>query len=307
MKSLKQGKKIRDNIVGWLFVLPAFVFLFSFMIYPISRTFILSFQKFNFVYDSKPVFVGLSNYVEALKTPSYLTALKNTLRFTLWYIPVIIVLGFLFGYIITLPKLFSSKLAKIVLFVPMVIPISMSCYMFLFILNPQWGLVNSFLANTIHLPMLVRDWMNDPRYALKIIIVVTVWQRIGFISLLFMSGIQGISSSIMEAAIIDGASAARRMWSIVLPNLKETFQIVGILAIITSIKLFAQVVAMTGALGPNSAGGPANSTLTLYVATWKAAFINFDMGVGSAMGYLMSLIIFLLFGLNFMLTKSERA
>lgn len=307
MTSLGRSKKIRDNIAGWLFVLPAFLFLFSFMIYPIAHTFLLSFEKFNFVYDSKPVFVGLCNYVEALKTPAFLTALHNTFRFTLWYIPTIFILGFLIGYVITLPNLLSSKISKIVLFVPMVIPISMSCYMFLFIMNPQWGLMNSFLSDFLHLPMLVRDWMNDTRYALKIILVVTVWQNIGFVALLFMSGIQGISTSVLEAAIIDGASAFRRMWSVILPNLKETFQIVGILTIVTSIKLFAQVVAMTGALGPNSAGGPANSTLTLYVVTWKAAFVNFDMGVGSAMGYLMSLIIFILFGINFIATKSERA
>jgi ABC-type sugar transport system permease subunit len=307
MASLGQRKKIRDNFDGWLFVLPAFLFLFSFMIYPIAHTFMLSFQKFNFVYDNKPVFVGLSNYVEALKTPAFLTALSNTARFTLWYIPLLFILGFLIGYILTLPNFFSSKMSKIVLFVPMVIPISMSCYMFLFIMNPQWGLVNSFLSDFLHLPMLARDWMNDTRYALKIILVVTVWQRIGFVSLLFMSGIQSISTSIIEAAIIDGASVYRRMRSIILPNLKETFQIVGILTIVTSIKLFAQVVAMTGALGPNSAGGPANSTLTLYVVTWKAAFVNFDMGIGAAMGYLMSFIIVILFGINFIVTKSERA
>ncbi len=307
MASLGQKKKIRDNIAGWLFVLPAFLFVFSFMIYPIAHTFILSFQKYNFVYDSKPVFVGLSNYIKVLKTPTFLQAFINTFRFAFWYIPLVFVLGFIVGYIITLPDLIGSKISKIVLFIPMVIPVSMSSYMFLFIMNPQWGLVNSFLSDFLHLPMLARDWMNDPRYALKIILVVTVWQRIGFIALLFMSGIQGISTSIVEASIIDGASLIRRMWSIILPNLKETFQIVGILTIVTSLKLFAQVVAMTGALGANGAGGPANSTLTLYVATWKSAFINFDMGIGSAMGYIMAFIIVILFGINFILTKSEKA
>jgi len=307
MRSLGQNKKIRDNIDGWLFVLPAFLFLFSFMIYPIVHTFLLSFQKFNFVYDSTPVFVGLSSYVKVLKAPAFLTALSNTMRFTLWYIPSVFVLGFLIGYIITLPNFIGSRISKIVLFIPMVIPLSMSAYMFLFMVNPQWGLLNSFLSDTLHMPMLMRDWMNDTRYALRIILVVTIWQNIGFVALMFMSGIQGISTSILEAATIDGASAYRKMWSVILPNLKETFQIVGILTIVTSVKLFSQVVTMTGALGPNSAGGPANSTLTLYVATWKAAFVNFDMGVGSAMGYLMSLIIFLLFGINFIVTKTERA
>ena len=83
--------------------------------------------------------------------------------------------------------------------------------------------------------------------------------------------------------------------------------IVGILAIITSIKLFAQVVAMTGAANVNQAGGPANATLTLYVATYRAAFVNYDMGVGSAMGYFMSVIIVLLFAINFYLTRAEKA
>ena len=78
-------------------------------------------NKFNFVYDNKPVFVGLSNYVEALKTPAFLKALSNTIRFTLWYIPLVFILGFLIGYIVTIPNLFSSPVTPI--------PLLTSCLM----------------------------------------------------------------------------------------------------------------------------------------------------------------------------------
>jgi len=179
--------------------------------------------------------------------------------------------------------------------------------MFLFMLNPQWGLVNSVLKDYLGLPMLARDWMNDPDSALNVIISVTVWQRIGFIALLFMAGIQAIPRSVIEAAVIDGANRFQRIIRILAPNLRETYMVVGILAIITSIKIFAQVVAMTGAAQVNQAGGPANSTLTLYVATYRAAFINYDMGIGSAMGYFMSVIIVILFAINFYLARVERA
>ena len=122
-----------------------------------------------------------------------------------------------------------------------------------------------------------------------------------------MSGIQSIPNSVIEAAIIDGANKWQRITRVILPNMKETYLVVGMLETVTAIKLFAQVVAMTGSNSPQQAGGPANATTTLYVETYKAAFSNFDMGIGAAMGYIVAVIIVGLFILNFMLTRTERA
>ncbi len=298
---------IRNNIEGWSFVFPAFIFLFLFMIYPIIHTFILAFQEYNFVFDSKPVFVGFNNFIKILKDESFLKALKNTFYFAAFYIPIVFVLGFMVGMLFSRTDLVAGRVSKFVLFIPMVIPISMSCFMFLFLLNPQWGMVNSLFKHYLKLPALAKDWMNNPATAMNVIMAVTIWWRIGFIGLLFLSGIQAIPVSVIEAAIIDGASLWQRITRIILPNLKETYLVVGILAIVTSIKLFAQVVAMTGANTAANAGGPAKATLTLYVATWKSAFIYYDMGIASAMGYLMSLIIIVLFAINFLINKTERS
>ncbi len=298
---------MRDNIDGWMFVLPAFLFLLLLMIYPIIHTFILSFQKYNFVYDSKPVFVGLHNYVKVLKDATFRKALINTFYFAGVYIPIIFILGFFVGLIFSRYDMITGKLSKVILFIPMVIPISMSSFMFLFMLNPQWGIVNSIFKDYLGLPNLARDWMNDTSTAMNMILLVTIWWRVGFIGLLFLSGIQAVPRSVIEASIIDGANGWRRITGIILPNLKETYMVVGILAIVTSIKLFAQVVAMTGTLSPQNAGGPAKATLTLYVATWKSAFLYYDLGIGSAMGYLMSLIIVFLFAVNFFINRSEKA
>ncbi|MCD6121395.1 MAG: sugar ABC transporter permease [Spirochaetales bacterium] len=299
--------RIRNNIEGWSFVLPAVLFLFVLMIYPIIHTFILSFQKYNFVYDSKSVFVGLNNYIKVLKDDTFKKAFFNTLYFAAVYIPLIFVLGFFVGLIFSRYDMVAGRVSKVVLFIPMVIPISMSSFMFLFMLNPQWGIVNSLFKDYLKLPNLARDWMNDPSTAMNMILLVTVWWRVGFIGLLFLSGIQAIPESVIEASIIDGANGWKRIMRIVLPNLRETYLVIGILAIVTSIKLFAQVVAMTGTLSPQNAGGPAKATLTLYVATWKSAFLYYDLGIGAAMGYIMSIIIVALFAINFFINKSEKA
>jgi multiple sugar transport system permease protein len=179
--------------------------------------------------------------------------------------------------------------------------------MFLFILSPQYGLVNSVLKDWLGLTGWVRDWMNNPATALNVILTVTVWYSVGFIGLLFMAGIQAVPQSLSEAAIIDGASPWQRITRILLPNLRETYLIVGMLSTITSLKLFAEVVAMTGGGSINQAGGPGTATLTMYVATYKAAFANYDMGIASAMGYFMALIIVGFFGLNFLINRAERA
>ena len=307
MKGKSRQRILKDNIDGWLFVLPAFLFLFLFMIYPIIHTLLLCFFKYNFVFDPGPVFNGFGNFVKIFQTEAFIRAIFNTLYFALVYVVTIFIFGFLIGLIFSRSDLFASKLSKVVLFIPLVVPVSMSSFMFLFMLNPQHGLINSLLKDYLGMPSLAREWMNDPATALNVILLVTVWQRIGFIGLLFFSGITAIPDSVIEASIIDGAGIGRRVLSIILPNLRETYLIVGILAIITSIKLFAQVVAMTGASSIGAAGGPANSTLTMYVLTWRRAFIDFDLGIGSAMGYFMSLVIVVMFGINFIITRARKA
>jgi ABC-type sugar transport system permease subunit len=301
------SRQLRNDAAGWAFVLPAFLFLFFFMLYPLAHTLILSFQKLNFVYDKSPVFVGLANYASILRDRSFLIAVGNTLRFAAFYIPIMFVLGFAVGYLFSRSDMLVSRIAKIVLFLPMVIPISMSCFMFVFLLNPQYGLVNSVLKDTLGLVSWVRDWMNNPATALYVILTVTVWYSVGFVGLLFMAGIQAVPQSLMEAALIDGATARQRIVRVLLPNLRETYLIVGMLTTITSLKLFAEVVAMTGGGNINQAGGPGTATLTMYVATYKAAFANYDMGIASAMGYSMAIVIVAFFGLNFLVNRAERA
>lgn len=298
---------IRDNVDGWTFVLPAFLFMVAFLIYPLLHTLILSFQKYNFVYDERPVWVWFANYGAVLANEVFRKAVGNTFYFSAIYIPAMFVLGFAVGYHFTRGDLWVSKVSRVVMFVPMVIPVSMSCFMFLFMLNSQYGLINSVLRDYLRLPGLAKDWMNNPAYTMNVIIAVSVWQRLGFVALLFMSGIETIPDSMLEAAIIDGANGWQRITKIILPNLRETYLVVGMLETVTALKLFAQVVAMTGSNSPQQAGGPANSTTTMYVETYKTAFSNFDMGLGAAMGYIVTIIVVGLFMLNFLLTKTERA
>jgi len=300
-------KKIRDNLSGWCFVLPAFLFMTAFLIYPIVHTFILSFQQYNFIYDEKAVFVGFANYKLIFQDRTFIKAISNTLYFAVVYIPVMFVLGFIVGHHFSRSDFWVPKVSRVVMFIPMVIPVSMSCFMFLFMLNASYGLINSILRDYLHLPLLARDWMNDPALALNVILVVTVWQRIGFIGLLFMAGIQTIPDSMIEAAIIDGANKWQRITRLIMPNLKETYLVVGMLTTITAIKLFAQVVAMTGSTSPQQAGGPANSTSTIYVETYRSAFFDFDLGLGASMGYVMAVIVVALFAINFLITRTERS
>ncbi len=149
--------------------------------------------------------------------------------------------------------------------------------------------------------------MNNPATALNVILMVTVWYSVGFIGLLFMAGIQAVPQSLSEAAIIDGASPWQRITRILLPNLRETYLIVGMLSSITPLTLFAEVVAMTDGGNISMDGGPGTATITMYVVTYKAAFANCDMGIASATGYFMALILVAFFGLNFLINRAERA
>jgi len=293
-------RRRRKAPVGILFVLPAFLFIFAFMLYPLASSGYMSLTKFNFVYDARPTFIGFDNYVAAFKDPQFVTSLTNTLVFGFFYFLIVMVVSLGIALLL-FQKLRFNAFFRSAVFVPIVVPLSLAGLVFLWILQPNYGLLNHFLSEVLNMPSLARPWLSEGSTAMASIIGLALWATIGFETILFLAGLQSISPDTLEAAEIDGARGFKKLFYIILPNLRQTYVLTGTWAIIHALKVFVEPMVMTD-------GGPGTSTLVLYQQVYQTAFTFYDMGYASAMGYILGLIIMILVVLNFWLggRKAEK-
>lgn len=289
------SRQRRTRWYGLLFALPALLFVFVFMLYPLLYSGYMSLTDYNFVYDDSATFVGFDNYVAAFQDSQFLVSLKNTFVFGAFYFAAVMILSLLLALLLFQHLRFNAFFRSAI-FVPIVVPLSLAGLVFLWILQPNYGLVNTFIRQVLHLDALAQPWLSQGWTAMASIILLALWANIGFVTILFLAGLKGISNEILEAAEVDGASGVKKVWHVILPNLRETYFITGTWAIIHALKVFVEPMVMTD-------GGPGTSTLVLYQQVYLTAFNYFDMGYASAMGYVLGAIILLLVIANFAVTR----
>ena len=288
---------LKKQIPGYAFMLPGFLFIVIYMGYPLFRSLYLSFTQYNFSFDEKPTIVGITNYIKMFSDTYFMDSLRNTAVFTAAFLPGVLIISLILALLLD-HGVKGSGLFRTCIFLPVVVPLSLTGIIFQWILNEQYGLLNWFLADVLHLGGLAQNWLGDGTWAMVSIIVVSLWKNIGMLVILFMAGLQAISNDIIEASRVDGANAFQRLFFITLPNLRESYVICGIWAIIQAVKVFEQPFIMTQ-------GGPGTSTLVLYQYTWINAFKYFEMGYASSIAYFMGVIILLLSCINMFLNRTD--
>ena len=299
MTKVSSLQNSRKKIAGFLFVTPALLFIFSFMLYPLINSLYMSVHKYNFVYDKEPKFVGLGNYITAFSDKDFLVALGNTFTFAFFYVVFVMVISLILALLI-FQKIRFNYYYRTAIFIPIVVPLSLSALAFMWILQENYGLLNHLLGNVLGLKALTFPWLNNGTTAMGSIIGVALWATIGFETILFLGGLQAIPQDILEAAEVDGASGLKKVFYIILPNLKETYILTGIWALLHGIKVFIEPMVMTS-------GGPGVSTLVLYQHIYHTAFTYFDMGYASAMAYILGAIALLFSAANYWVNRTKEA
>ena len=269
--------------MGVLFTLPAFIFMFTFMIYPLFTSLFYSFTDYNYVYDSAPVFNGGKNYIEAFRDSDFILTIKNTAVFASSYLVLVMLLSLCIALLMFYHR-GKTGFFRTCLFMPIVVPISLAAILFNWIFAENFGLLNFVIGDVLGLKQLTRGWLTIRSTAMLAIIMVTIWSTVGFQTILFLAGLQGISTDVLEAAKIDGANTFQTILRVILPNLRETYVITGIWAILTGLKVFVQPAVMTG-------GSPGNATRVMYMHIYDNAFEHFEMGYASALGFILSAFI----------------
>lgn len=257
-----------------LFSVPALAWFAFFTIGPLVAMFYISTLNWRSIL-SQPTPIGLENYQRMFSNDVFYTALTNTVIQLAFMIPIMIPLAFMIGFYLTM-KPRGNRVLRVILFTPGLISISATAMVFYAALGPR-GLVNGILEE-IGLGQFVTPWLANSQTALMAVIVVGLWQGIGFTAVLFAARLDSINKDLFEAAKLDGASNWRTMWRIAFPI---SLDFVGTLAML---QFLWTLFASAGLILLLTRGGPGTSTTTLSLLVYQKAFFENDLGFSQAVG-----------------------
>lgn len=267
----KTGKK---SWIAYLYILPMFVLSFVLVYYCIIDTVVVSFTDWDGMTDVFH-FVALKNYIKMFKDHVFWTSVVNNLIFFVGTVFIQALLGFVLAVLLK-KKLPGSNVFKAIYFMPIAMATSIITAIFRIIMDPTNGALNQFLR-AIHLNGFAVNWLGDPKIALVSVIIVNIFQWMGFSMITYYAGLMSLPDDVYEAAKIDGAGFWRTTFSVTLPMLKGTTNVLIILGIVGSLKTFDIVKLLTG-------GGPGRSTTVMNTYLYEKAFKDFNAGGAASIG-----------------------
>jgi multiple sugar transport system permease protein len=266
---------------GYFFILPTLLFFFAFVAFPLLFSFYLSFHSWNPLSDQR-TFVGLDNYVELLRSESFVRSVANTVVFTAGVIALTVVFSLLLATALN-QGIRGTGLFRGIFYSPVVTSFVATGLVWLWLLDPGYGVVNH-LFGSVGLPR--PGWASDPAWAMPTVILTFAWREVGYFTIVYLAGLQGIPENLKEAARIDGATTWQVFWQITFPLLMPTTLFVVVLGLIRATQIsFGLIYVMTG-------GGPVGATNVMVLYLYQQAFEFFRMGYASAVAYVLFAFIF---------------
>ena len=265
-----KGGFVERNI-KYIFPLPALVFVFLLMIFPVCYTLFISFTDWSLTSGRPMRFAGLQSFITVLKSSRFQLAFLRTFGFTFGAVIVESVLGTIIALI--LHREFKAKgMLKLMMLLPLVVtPVAIGIVFQLFF-DPTIGFLN-FVLNYVGLPQ--SGFVTDPRTVLPSLVIVDVWQWTPMIALIVLAGLTSLSSEPFESAMVDGANAVQTFFRITLPMIMPTVLTAIVLRSVDALKTYDIIAAMTR-------GGPGYASETLNIHAFKYSFEYFTMGQASA-------------------------
>lgn len=282
----------KEEKVAYSFISVPVILLILFLIIPIIMALGISFTDYDVI--NSPKFIGLENYKRLINDEFFWTALKNTVVYTLLYVPLGMIVSL--GTALLLNR--NKKIAGIFrtfFYVPVLASTVATATLWYWILNPQYGLLNKALEIFgIQGPA----WLYDSKLAMISIIIMSVWAGFGTNMMIFLAGLKGISIDVYEAARLEGANRWQIFRNITWPALSKTTFLVSTMLIISAFQVFDQAFVLTK-------GGPGNATITLVYYIYNNGFKNLDMGYASSISFILFFIILIFSIINAKVSNSE--
>ncbi|MGH2550660.1 MAG: carbohydrate ABC transporter permease [Thermomicrobiales bacterium] len=295
LPSAKKSLRNRLNkewIVFLLFVFPNLALFAIFTFWPMIRAFYLSTVRWDMISPTKK-HVGLDNYRYLYHNDDFRETLWNSVYFTVGSIGGTLILGLAAALLLNLP-LRGRDGVRAAVFAPNLLSGAAISIIWVYIFDPRFGLMKDFLG---WFGITSPNWLQDPQWAMPAIIIVSVWKSVGFATVIYLAGMQGIPKDLYEAAKVDGAGAWWRFKSVTIPMLSPVMFFLVVTSVLSSFQSFDVIRIMTQ-------GGPVNSTSTLIWYIYEQGFVAFNAGRSSAATVILFMV--LLFFTIFQVRYSER-
>ena len=293
-KSKKRNLEKHYSRQGWYFIGASILLFALFILYPIIKSVLLTFQS---VKGFNTSFVALENYKRLFQDEMFWTALKNTFLFLLIQVPLMLILAMLLASILNNKVLKGKSIFRTAIFLPCVT--SLVAYSVLFkMMFATDGIINNFLMaiNIVNAPI---EWLTDPFWAKIVIILALLWRWTGYNMMFFLSGMQNIPEETYEAANIDGANAIQKFFKITVPQLKPIILFTGITSTIGTLQLFDEPMNLTK-------GGPGTATTTISQYIYNQSFVYApDFGYAATISYAIVFIVLILSVIQFKMAGDE--
>jgi multiple sugar transport system permease protein len=299
------GLDLSQERAGWIFIMPWLAGFLGLTLGPMILSFLQSFTRWSGLTPlSEATFVGGANFTQLFtRDVTFPISLKVTTYYVLLAVPATQVAG------LAVALLMNSRVRAIttfrtIYFVPSVVSGVALAVLWLQVFNNEYGIVNHFLRPIVHLAHLSppnwfgMDTSTDPpvndakHWAVPALTIMSLW-GVGAGMIIYLAGLKGIPESLYEAARLDGAGPARRLWNVTLPMLSPLIFYNIVMGIIGSFQIFTQVYVMTGG-DSSSRGGPDNATLFYVLSLYREAFEYHHMGYASAMAWVLFVIVLII-------------
>ena len=274
--------------VPWLFLAPYLVFAAGFTLYPLVNAVILAFYQTNG--PASKSFVGFGNFAYLLQDEMFHTALKNTTVFAFFSVFLQLPLSMTLALLLNSNQGRSKAFFRLILFSPNLVGQIFVGILFYVLLAPRYGLVNRILQELIGWG-LDEEWLGNPALVMPALVLTSLWVWVGFNMIYFLAALQTVDKRLEEAARIDGANRFQVFWNVTLPSMRHVVVFVVVTSIIGSYQLFELPLAL---MYQSDGRGPDNAGLTVVTYLYEVGFLSGDLGLGSAVCWLVALIIFVL-------------
>ena len=266
---------------GYAYLAPALAFYLTFVIVPIGATAVLSLFAWDGV--STPVWVGLANYREVFSDPVLRSSLVHPLILFLFYCVIPVLTALVLSSALTAVKR-GHAFFRVTIFLPFVVPGVVAALIWQFMYEPQNGLINGVLRN-VGLGSLTRSWLGDFSLALPAVGVVGAWTLTGFVTVLFVAGMQKIPFDLYDAARVDGAGVLAQFRAVTFPGLRHEITVAVVIPGIATLRNFDVIYNLTS-------GGPGFSTVVPAYEVYYRAFVEGSVGSACALAIVLALFIF---------------
>lgn len=277
------SKRKREIKTVLLFLLPGLFIYCLIAIYPLLRSIVYS--LYDWSGGANMQYIGLGNYEEIFNSREFWGALTNNVYYVIACCIGQVGIGYVLAlFLINYPNLRGRKLYRSILYIPCILAPVVIGFMGLLLFNSRIGLVNTILRS-VGLSGLARDWLGNSGTAIWSLIIIHIWQFIGYYTIIFLAAAQSISAGVLESAELDGATGWKKTLYVISPLLKDTIWVTLVICISGTMKVFDQIYIMTKG-GP----GTASQVLTLYM--YNNTFNNMRYGFGSAIAMIIVLVSF---------------